>query len=79
MKVFVATKEGQGTRDSDFTFAEHGELVLFMDGCGSDRGNPDGGCGCGDQCRVFLTDKAPRPLPWRISISILRSMSASTP
>lgn len=46
MKVFVATKEGQGLRRSDFSHAEEGELVIFSAECATDRFDIEGGCGC---------------------------------
>lgn len=46
MKVFVATKEGQGLRENDFSHTEEGELVFFSYGCDRDKDNVDGGCGC---------------------------------
>lgn len=47
MKVFVATKEGQGRRTSDFFFCEEGELVNFGFECDNDKNvDIDKGCGC---------------------------------
>lgn len=46
MKVLVATRLTQGTRDNDFFWCNEGELVRLGGECDSDRGNPDGGCGC---------------------------------
>lgn len=46
MKVFVATKEGQGIRPSDFFHSNEGDLVFVSAECGSDINNVDGGCGC---------------------------------
>jgi len=44
MKVFVATKEGQGKRKNDFCWAKEGELVKFCFEC--DGESIDGNCGC---------------------------------
>ena len=55
MKVFVATKEGQGLRQNDFSHAEEGELVLFSYGCDRDKDNVDGGCGCRRSMDGFKT------------------------
>lgn len=44
IKVFVATKEGQGKRKNDFCFANEGELLKFPSEC--DRETTDGRCGC---------------------------------
>lgn len=47
MKYLVTTKETQGQRKNDFCFVEEGEVVLIpVDRCDKDRGNPDGPCGC---------------------------------
>jgi len=46
MKVFVATKEKQGERASDFFWAREGELVTFGSVCGNGRCDVDDGCGC---------------------------------
>ena len=46
MKVFVATRTGQETRQSDFCDAEEGELLTFAIECGRDEENHDGQCGC---------------------------------
>lgn len=49
MEVFVATKESQGTRPSDFSFVEDGELVKFSfkhDKCADSNVSIDKGCGC---------------------------------
>lgn len=46
MKVLVATRKTQGQRDNDFFWCEEGELVYPGGECDSDRGNPDGACGC---------------------------------
>jgi hypothetical protein len=52
MRLLTATRSGQGTRAGDFCFAVEGELVLVNDDvCATDRGDPDGGCGCG---RAFV-------------------------
>jgi hypothetical protein len=49
LKVFVATKRGQGQRKSDFFWCKEGELLIFGTECDTDANdpNPDGGCGCG--------------------------------
>jgi hypothetical protein len=44
MKIFVATSETQGERDSDFCFAPEGELVML--GESHDFEDVDGECGC---------------------------------
>lgn len=44
MKLMVATKQGQGKRKSDFTWATEGEIVIFAFEC--DDEGIDGGCGC---------------------------------
>lgn len=59
MKVFVATKEGQGLRENDFSHTDEGELVLFSYGCDRDKDNVDGGCGCRRGMNGFNTLKAP--------------------
>ena len=46
MKILVATKETQGFRDSDFSWAREGELVRFDSECDRDKNRIDGGCGC---------------------------------
>ena len=58
MKVFVATKEGQGSRENDFSFTEEGELLLFSYGCDRDKDNVDGGCGCRRGMSGFQTLKS---------------------
>ncbi|OZM76632.1 hypothetical protein [Pseudonocardia sp. MH-G8] len=47
MKVFVATAQTQGERGSDYHWCIEGELVRIVEVCPRDRGDPDGGCGCG--------------------------------
>ena len=47
LKVFVATTRTQGDRDNDFAWTEGPELVDLAMTCDRDRGDPDGGCGCG--------------------------------
>ena len=44
MKVLIATKQGQGKRDSDFFCATDGELVGFSTECDGEQ--TDGPCGC---------------------------------
>lgn len=47
MKVFVATQQRQGTRESDFYFCREGELVNKGLECDLDKNlDIDGGCGC---------------------------------
>lgn len=46
MKIFVATKETQGQRASDFCWAEEGEIVRLAFECDRDREDIDGKCGC---------------------------------
>jgi hypothetical protein len=48
MKVFAATADRQGERESDFCWTIEGELVTFPVECDADRygGGIDGGCGC---------------------------------
>jgi hypothetical protein len=52
MAVLVVTDRTQGLRGNDFLSpdATVGELVDITSSCDSDRGEPDGGCGC---CRSF--------------------------
>jgi hypothetical protein len=47
MKVLVATARTQGDRGNDYHFCIEGELVRINEVCARDRGDPDGGCGCG--------------------------------
>jgi hypothetical protein len=47
MKVLVATARTQGDRPNDYHFCIEGELVRINEVCARDRGDPDGGCGCG--------------------------------
>ena len=47
MKVFVATALSQGERYNDYHWCVEGELVRIDEVCARDRGDPDGGCGCG--------------------------------
>jgi len=44
MKLFVATKQGQGVRDNDFCWVPEDELVKFGMAC--DDTGIDGNCGC---------------------------------
>lgn len=44
MKVLVATTEGQGARDNDFSWTTEGEFVHFSMEC--DGEEVDGTCGC---------------------------------
>ncbi|WP_051399806.1 DUF7715 family protein [Haloechinothrix halophila] len=50
IKVFVATDCTQGRRDNDFHYTDGTELVDLARSCDTDRGDPDGRCGC---CRAF--------------------------
>ena len=45
MKVFVATHDGQGARDTDFCWTTDGEVVEWAMACDADD-ESDGGCGC---------------------------------
>jgi hypothetical protein len=45
IKCMVATKETQGQRESDFCYANEGEIVRFGVLC-CDEKDFDGGCGC---------------------------------
>ncbi|MHA6623096.1 DUF7715 family protein [Pseudonocardia sp. DLS-67] len=47
MNVLVATARTQGDRPNDYHFCIEGELVRIDEVCARDRGDPDGGCGCG--------------------------------
>ncbi|WP_395110376.1 hypothetical protein [Actinomadura sp. SCN-SB] len=47
MKLLTATNVSQGYRDNDFALCVEGELVHIGEVCARDKGNPDGGCGCG--------------------------------
>ena len=47
MKVLVATDRTQGDPANDYNFCIEGELVRINEVCARDRGDPDGGCGCG--------------------------------
>jgi hypothetical protein len=47
MKLLTATRQGQGERSGDFSYAVEGELVLLGLVCRTDQDDPDGGCGCG--------------------------------
>jgi len=47
MKVLVATTRTQGARPNDYHYCIEGELVRINEVCARDRGDPDGGCGCG--------------------------------
>jgi hypothetical protein len=52
MRLLTATRLEQGRLPGDFCFTVEGELVLANDFvCARDRGDPDGGCGCG---RAFV-------------------------
>ncbi len=64
--MFVATKETQGERKSDFCFVACGELLRFATECDGER--IDGPCGCrrslvGIQCHkattTFVVQEAP--------------------
>ncbi|EIV95261.1 hypothetical protein [Frankia sp. QA3] len=47
MKILTATATTQGRRPGDFNYCIEGELVWIGLVCATDRGDPDGGCGCG--------------------------------
>jgi hypothetical protein len=47
VKILTATATTQGRRSGDFNYCVEGELVWIGLVCATDRGNPDGGCGCG--------------------------------
>lgn len=47
MRLLVATLRTNGKVEGDFSFCVPGELVTIDEPCASDRGDPDGGCGCG--------------------------------
>jgi hypothetical protein len=60
MKLLVSTTETQGARSNDFCFVPDGELLNFSFECATDRGNPDGSCGCsrsmcGFKCKTGTT------------------------
>ena len=60
MKLLVSTTETQGRRRNDFCFVPEGEILTFTFECDSDRGNPDGSCGCsrsmsGIECKKGTT------------------------
>lgn len=57
IKVFAATKEGQGARKSDFFYAKEGELVLYPFECDRDKNLIDGGCGCRRAMAGFQSGK----------------------
>lgn len=56
MKVFIATRKGQGKRSNDFCFADEGELVTFGSEC--DGESVDGRCGC-RRCLTGLSTGKP--------------------
>jgi hypothetical protein len=56
MKVFVATKEGQGIRKNDFSWTTEGELVGYAFEC--DGETVDGNCGCRRSLSGFDSHKA---------------------
>ncbi len=47
LPVLLATYRTQGQRSNDFASVGDCELVTLASICDRDRGNPDGGCGCG--------------------------------
>jgi hypothetical protein len=47
MMLLTATREGQGERTGDSSFAVEGGLVLVGPGCARDQADPDCGCGRG--------------------------------
>jgi hypothetical protein len=56
MKILVATKEKQGNRSNDFSWAKEGEMVKFGFEC--DGETIDGNCGCRRSLVGFDTAKA---------------------
>ncbi len=46
MKILVGTKQTQGTRRTDFSYVDEGDLVLAGVLVECDRENVDGVCGC---------------------------------
>ena len=57
MKVFVATKQTQGFRPSDFSFTSEKEVVRFGSVCDRDE-DIDGTCGCRRSMVGLATRKA---------------------
>ena len=47
MKLLASTRRTQGDRANDFTWVPDGEYLIMGFVCDTDRGDPDGGCGCG--------------------------------
>ena len=47
MKLLAATRQTQGDRSNDFAWVPDGEYLVMGFVCDTDRGDPDGGCGCG--------------------------------
>jgi hypothetical protein len=47
MKLLAATTTTQGDHRGDFAWTADGEYLLIGFVCDTDRGDPDGGCGCG--------------------------------
>lgn len=58
LPVLMATYRTQGQRPTDFAFVGDGELVTLASVCNRDRGNPDGGCGCGRAFAGLRSHKA---------------------
>ena len=56
MKIIVATKQTQGQRKNDFSYAEENELVTFSSEC--DGEEVDGNCGCRRAMSGLKTHKA---------------------
>lgn len=56
MKVMVATREGQGFRENDFSWTKENELVGFTSEC--DGETIDGNCGCRRSMSGFDTHTA---------------------
>jgi hypothetical protein len=56
MKVLVSTKETQGQRKNDFSWANEGELVTFSMDCDGEK--VDGRCGCRRSMSGIVTHKA---------------------
>lgn len=73
MKVFVATRDGQGARESDFCDAEEGEVLYWSMECDRDNEEIDGDCGCrrslwgletGGVTTTFAVIDLPLPAEW---------------
>lgn len=58
MKILVATKETQKQRESDFFWAEEGEIVRLAFECDRDGEDIDGRCGCRRSMTGCISQKA---------------------